>query len=149
MRSRAWLSTPGGSFLRAGRGCFCAALRLTVDTLMRDLGFVGRLFESMSLRDLQIYAAANECSLSHYRDSHDLKVDAIIEHPDGRWAAAEMKLGGSEAIDKGAESLLRLRTKLKGGRTGSPARLAVITATGYAYERPDGVCVVPLTSLRP
>ncbi|MDE0067244.1 MAG: DUF4143 domain-containing protein [Acidimicrobiaceae bacterium] len=126
-----------------------AALRLTVDMLMRDLSFVGRLFESMALRDLQIYAAAIECSLSHYRDSHHLEVDAIIEHPDGRWAAAEIKLGGSEAIDKGAESLLRLRARLKGGRTGAPARLAVVTATGFAYERPDGVCVVPLTSLRP
>ncbi len=126
-----------------------AALRTTVDTLLRDLSFVGRLFESMALRDLQIYAEANRCSLSHYRDSHHLEVDAIVEHADGRWAAAEIKLGGPDAIDKGAESLLRLRAKLEGGRTSPPARLAVITATGYAYERPDGVCVVPLTSLRP
>ncbi len=126
-----------------------AALRLTVDTLMRDLSFVGRFFESMALRDLQIYAEANRCVVSHYRDSHHLEVDAIIEQPDGRWAAAEIKLGGPDAIDKGAESLLRLRAKLEAGRTGSPARLAVITATGYAYERPDGVCVVPLTSMRP
>lgn len=55
----------------------------------------------------------------------------------------EIKLGGPEEIDKGAESLLRLRAKLKGGQTGAPARLAVVTATGFAYERPDGVCVVP------
>ena len=116
-----------------------AALRTTVDTLLRDLSFVGRLFESMALRDLQVYAEANRCSLSHYRDSHHLEVDAIVE----------IKLGGPDAIDKGAESLLRLRAKLEGGRTSPPARLAVITATGYAYERPDGVCVVPLTSLRP
>lgn len=126
-----------------------AALRLTVDTLMRDLSFAGRLFESMALRDLQIYAEANRCSLSHYRDSHHLEVDAVIEQADGRWAAAEIKLGGNDAIEKGAESLLRLRAKLEQGRTGPPARLAVITATGYAYQRPDGVCVVPLISLRP
>ncbi|WP_419924587.1 ATP-binding protein [Candidatus Poriferisocius sp.] len=126
-----------------------AALRTTVGTLMSDLSFAGRLFESMALRDLQVYAEANRCSLSHYRDSHQLEVDAIIEHADGRWAAAEIKLGVPDAIDKGAESLLRLRAKLKGGRTGPPARLAVITAIGYAYERPDGVCVVPLTSMRP
>ena len=32
---------------------------------------------------------------------------------------------------------------------GDPAKLMVITAGGYAYERPDGVCVVPITALGP
>ena len=126
-----------------------ASLGIGVDALMRDLPFAGRLFESMALRDLQIYARANRCSLSHYRDSHHLEVDAIIEHPDGRWVGAEIKLGGTAAVDKGADTLLRLRNKLDHIHTGLPARLVVIAATGYAYERPDGVCVVPMTSLGP
>ena len=126
-----------------------ASLGIGVDALIRDLPFAGRLFESMALRDLQIYARAIRCSLSHYRDSHHLETDAIIEHPDGRWIGAEIKLGGPAAVDKGADTLLRLRDKLDHIRTGLPARLVVIAATGYAYERSDGVCVVPLTSLGP
>ena len=126
-----------------------AALGADVDGLMRDLGFAGRLFESMAIRDLQVYARANRCSLSHYRDSDNLEVDLIVERPDGTWAAAEVKLGGAAAIDKGARTLRRLCDKLDGDKTGAPAKLMVITAGGYAYERPDGVCVVPITALGP
>ena len=126
-----------------------AALEAGVDGLMRDLGFAGRLFESMAIRDLQVYARANRCSLSHYRDSDNLEVDLIVEHPDGRWIAVEVKLGGSAAIDKAAESLHRLVAKLDRARTGDPAKLVVLTAGGYGYERPDDVAVVSLTSLGP
>ena len=126
-----------------------AALGANVDGLMRDLGFAGRLFESMAIRDLQVYARANRCSLSHYRDSDNLEVDLIIERPDGTWAAAEVKLGGAAAIDRGAKTLRRLHDKLDRTKNGDPATLMVITAGGYAYERPDGVCVVPITALGP
>lgn len=126
-----------------------AALGIGTDALLGDLAFAGRLLESMALRDLLVYAGANRCSLSHYRDSHNLEIDAVIERSDGKWIAAEIKLGGTSAVEHGATSLLRLRDKLDVERTGPPARLVVVTATGFAYERPDGVCVVPLTSLRP
>ena len=126
-----------------------AAVGADVDRLTRDLAFAGRLFESMVIRDLQVYARANRCSLSHYRDSHDLEVDLVVEHRDGRWIAAEVKLGAPAGIDRGARALLRLRDKLDSARIGSPAKLLVITAGGYAYERPDGVGVAPITSLGP
>lgn len=126
-----------------------AALDVCVDRLMRDLPFAGRLFESMAIRDLQVYARANRCSLSHYRDSDNLEVDLIIERPDGTWAAAEVKLGGAAAVERGARTLRRLHDKLDRTRTGDPAGLIVITAGGYAYQRPDGVCAVPLTALGP
>ncbi len=126
-----------------------AALAVGVDGLLRDLSFAGRLFESMALRDLQIYARSSRCTVSHYRDSDNLEVDAVIERQDRRWVALEIKLGGPEAIDKGAASLLRLRNKLDLESTGEPAKLVVVTATGYGYQRPDGVCVAPLTSIGP
>ena len=126
-----------------------AALGVDVDGLMRDLTFAGRFFESMVMRDLLVYAQASRCAVSHYRDSDNLEVDLIVEHPDGRWVAAEVKLGGAAAIDKGAQALRRLCDKLDHSKTGNPARLVVITAGGYGYERPDGVCVVPITSLGP
>lgn len=126
-----------------------AALGVGVDALLRDLGFAGCLFESMVIRDVQVYAQAGRCNLSHYRDSRNLEVDLIIEHPDGRWAAAEVKLGGAEAIQKGVQALRRLCDKLDPTRIDPPCRLIVITSGGYAYERSDGVCVVPITSLGP
>ena len=126
-----------------------AALGAGVDELMRDLGFAGRLFESMAIRDLQVYARANRCSLSHYRDSDNLEVDLIVEHPDGRWVAAEIKLGGPDAIDKAAHSLHSLVAKLDRAKTSEPAKLVVITTSGYGYERHDNITVVPLTALAP
>jgi hypothetical protein len=126
-----------------------AMLDTGVDALLRDLQFAGRLFESMVTRDLQVYAAANRVVTSHYRDGQGLEVDLVISKPDGRWAAVEVKLGGREAIDKAAASLLRLRARIDGASQGPPLRLMVVTATGYAFERPDGVCVVPITSLGP
>ena len=58
-------------------------------------------------------------------------------------------MGGAAAIDKAAESLHRLVAKLDRAKTGDPAKLVVLTAGGYGYERPDGVAVVSLTSLEP
>ncbi|MDE0374413.1 MAG: DUF4143 domain-containing protein [bacterium] len=126
-----------------------AVLDTGVPALMRDLRFAGRLFESMVTRDLQVYAGANRATLSHYRDSQGLEVDLVITQRDGRWAAAEVKLGGRDAIDKAAEALIRLRTRVDSASQGAPSRLIVVTATGYAFERPDGVCVTPITSLGP
>ena len=126
-----------------------AVLDTGVHALLRDLRFAGRLFESMVIRDIQVYAGAIRASVSHYRDSQDLEVDLVITKPDGQWAAVEVKLGGRDAIDKAAASLLRLRTRVDSASQGSPSRLIVVTATGYAFERPDGVCVVPITSLGP
>lgn len=126
-----------------------AALRVEVDGLLSDLVFAGRLFEAMVVRDFLVYAQASRCTIMHYRDSDNLEVDLIVAHPDGRWMAAEVKLGGGAAIDKGAQALGRLRDKLDLAKTGNPAKLMVITATGYSYEHPDGVSVVPITSLGP
>ena len=59
-----------------------------------------------------------------------------------------MKLGPSQ-VDDGAASLLALRRRVAGNRQGEPASLNVITGWGYAYQRADGVNVVPIGSLAP
>ena len=76
-------------------------------------------------------------------------LDAILERSDGRWIAAEIKLGGGRGPDDAAAALLRLRNKVNLDKAGEPAKLLAVTAGGYAYERPDGVAVAPLTSLAP
>ncbi|MCQ3815035.1 MAG: DUF4143 domain-containing protein [Acidimicrobiia bacterium] len=126
-----------------------AALGASPQRLRSDLRALGFLFESLVVRDLRIYAQANDAVLCHYRDSDHLEADAVIQTRDGRWIAAEIKLGGDDNIEQAARSLLRLRDKVDTARIGEPSKLLIITATGYGYDRPDGTTVVPVTALGP
>ena len=126
-----------------------AALGATPEAVMADLKFAGLLFESLVVRDLRVYGQAAGCEVSHYRDSDSLEVDAIVRRADGKWIAAEVKLGGEAAIDRAVRALKRLRERVDANRTGEPARLVVITAGGYGYEHPEGITVVPITALGP
>jgi len=125
-----------------------AALRATPARILRDLNLFGLLFESLAVRDLRVYAQAADAEVVHYRDSEDVECDAIVETRDGRWAAFEVKLGGG-LVEEGADDLRRFISRIDTKRCGEPALLAVITATGYAYTRPDGIAVIPLTLLGP
>lgn len=124
-----------------------AALGATSDAVVADLKFAGLLFESLVVRDLRIHGQASGCELSHYRDGDGLEVDAIVRHPDGRWIAVEVKLGGEAAIEQAVRNLHRLRCRIDADHAGARARLVVITAGGHGYEHPGGVTVVPITNL--
>lgn len=115
--------------------------------LMNDLNTMGFFFESLCIRDLRIYAQAIEGEIYHYRDRTDLEADAVIHLRDGRWAAVEAKLGQGQ-IDEAAKNLLRLRDKVDTDRMKTPSFLMVMTSSGYAYMRKDGVLVVPIGCLR-
>lgn len=125
-----------------------AALRGTSDGLLRDLRWMGFLFESLVVRDLRVYAQANDGVVRHYRDNTGLEVDTIVETGDGRWAAFEVKLGHSQ-VDAAAEQLKKFAERVDTGVCGEPAMLGVIVATGPGYRRPDGVAVVPVGALGP
>lgn len=130
------------------------ALGLSPSSLLQDWQTLGLAFENLCMRDLDVYACALGDALPHpvryYRDDSNLEVDAIVERADGRWGAFEIKL--SEArVEDGARTLLRLRDKLaadKSARTRPPSFLAVLTGMGEAaYQRGDGVYVIPVRSL--
>jgi len=123
-----------------------AALGASPTRLLGDLNLMGLLFESLVVRDLRILSQPLDGQVFHYRDNTGLEADAIIELRDGRWAAFEVKLGVS-AIDAAARSLLDLSARVDHDRCGPPAALVIITSTGYAYRRPDGVSVVPIGAL--
>jgi len=123
-----------------------AALRATPDRLLKDLNLLGLLFESMVIRDLRVYAQANDAAVFQYRDNTGLEVDAIVEARDGRWAAFEIKLGVGHA-DAGAATLLKFAERIDTGKCGPPALLGVIVGTGYGYMRKDGVVVIPVGAL--
>lgn len=127
-----------------------AMLRATPERLLADLTVFGALFESLVVRDLRIYSQAERATAFHYRDNTGLEADAIVERADGRWIAVEVKLNTNpRIIDKAAGTLLRLKEKTTRQRAADLAALLVITPTGPAYRRPDGVQVAPITDLGP
>lgn len=125
-----------------------AGIRGSPESLLADLNYFGFLFESLVARDLRVYSQRLGAQLLHYRDSSGAEVDQILTLDDGRWLAAEVRLGPRYA-DAAAESLLRFVGKLDPSRTPPPTALLVITTGNYAFVRPDGVTVVPITMLGP
>ena len=73
----------------------------------------------------------------------------VIELPDGQWCAFEIKLGANQ-IDAAAENLLEIKRQIEADPKGRPpAVLCVLCGMAHAaYQRPDGVFVVPVTALR-
>ena len=95
------------------------------------------------------YASVNDGEVRHYRDNTGLECDAVVHYPDGRWGAIEIKLGGEKLIEEGAASLLRLQNKiLNKSDEAAPSFMMVLTAVGQLYRRPDGIYVVPITTLK-
>jgi uncharacterized protein len=125
-----------------------AALETDTPGLLRDLNLLGLLFESLVIRDLRVYAQDLGGRVMHYQDNSALEVDAIVEAGD-RWAAFEVKLGGEAAIDEAAKNLAKFARRIDTRRSGEPATLGVIVATGYGYVREDGIQVIPIGAMGP
>nr|WP_233067945.1 DUF4143 domain-containing protein [Sphaerochaeta sp. S2] len=123
-----------------------AGLGLSSDVLLKDLPFMGFVFETLCIRDLRVYSQKMGGSISYYHDRYDLKCDCVLHLRDGRYALIECKMGGS-GIDEGAEHLLELVRLIKLHKMQAPSFLMVLTASEIAYERPDGVKVVPIGCL--
>ena len=126
----------------------CAALDIGPEGLIGDLNLFGFLFENLCVRDLRVYAERLKGKVKHYRDSSGLEVDAVITLRNGDWAAIEIKLGSEEYIEEGASNLLRLVDRMD-PRSKKPKFMMVLTGSGTAYRREDGVWVVPLGCLGP
>lgn len=121
-----------------------ALLGANADRLLAEPESLGFLFESQVVHDLRVYAQKNKArGVFHYRDSKGRdEIDAVVEAADGAWIGLEVKLG-QHAIDAAAENLLRVSAKI----IRQPEALIVVVPSGLAYQRDDGVFVVPLTVL--
>jgi hypothetical protein len=86
-------------------------------------------------------------SVFHYRDNTGLEADAVIHLNDGRCGSVEAKLGNN-SIDEAAENLIILKEKIDTDRINEPSFLMIVTGTGYAYKRIDGILVVPIGCLK-
>ena len=125
-----------------------AALGLSPKDLMNDLESFGLFFEDLAVRDLRIFADVLDGRLYHYRDSSGLECDTVLHRRNGTYALIEIKLGGEKAIEEAADSLKQLAATIDHTHMPQPSFLMVLTAVGpYAYRRPDGIFVVPITCL--
>lgn len=125
-----------------------AALGIGPQRLLTDLNATGFHFEALVARDLRVYAQPLGGTLHHWRDNNGHEIDIIVTLTDGRWGAFEVKMNPADA-DTAAASLHRFVQKIDTSRVGDPSVLGVITTTGIAYRRHDGVDVVPIGTLSP
>lgn len=126
-----------------------AALGIGPKDLMNDLNTFGLLFETMAVRDIRVYAEAIDGSVFHYRDGNGLECDAVVHLRNGDYGLIEIKLGGETLIEEGAGTLKKLAGKIDTTRMKEPSFLMVLTGLGsYAYQRKDGVMVVPIGCLK-
>ncbi|HHU07274.1 MAG TPA: ATP-binding protein [Clostridiaceae bacterium] len=123
-----------------------AVLNINSEKVLKDFKLFGFLFEAMCMRDLKIYSSVLNGNVFYYRDKEGLECDAVIVLPNGDYGLVEIKLGG-EQEEVAAENLLKLESLLEA--TGSrPTFKMILTGSNYAYQRPDGNYVVPITALK-
>lgn len=126
-----------------------AALGIGPKDLINDLDTFGLFFEDMVVRDLRVYAEALDGGLYHYRDSNGLECDTVLHRRNGSYALLEVKLGGEDHINAGAANMIELAGKIDTDKMPAPSFMAVIIGVGkYAYQRKDGVYVIPIGCLK-
>lgn len=126
-----------------------AILGLGPQDLINDLKSFGFFFEDMVVRDLRVYADALDGELYHYRDSNGLECDTVLHRRNGSYALIEVKLGGEKNIEDGAKNLISLARNIDTDKMPHPSFMAVVIGVGqYAYQRADGVYVIPIGCLK-
>ncbi|MEE1157305.1 MAG: DUF4143 domain-containing protein [Methanobrevibacter sp.] len=129
-----------------------AALELTPEQLLYDLDTGGHIFESLCIRDINVYSAQRGGKVLQYHDQDDLEVDCVLVLSNGDYALIEFKLGSREEED-GASNLLKLKDLIiKRKESGDinipePKFLAIVNGGKVAYTREDGVKVIPIGCL--
>ena len=124
-----------------------AAIGATPQMLKYDLNTFGYLFEALCVRDLRIYADRYGGRVYHYHDERNNEADAIVQLPDGRWGMFEIKVGFHQ-VETAAQELLSLQSKFEIETGAKPSLLCVLCGMSKAaFQRADGVFVVPITAL--
>lgn len=127
----------------------CSVLGITPERMLGDLETAGFMFEALCERDLRIYAEADDAALYHYQDYAGKEIDAVVEFRNGEWIAFEIKLGANQ-IDAAAENLISIRDSIAEEKSGKPPKAMCVLCgmSNAAYQRPDGVYIVPITALK-
>ena len=138
-----------------------AALNIGPEYFYNDLDTFGHVFENLVLRDLLVYAEAHDARVMHYSDDMGLKIDAIFQLNDGRYALIEIKTGES-AIPAAEKNLLKFKELIKkhndkvlsdkehpGVKYREPSLMMVICAkAAMSFTTNNGVKVIPIGCLK-
>ena len=126
-----------------------ASLGLGPNDLISDLKTFGFIFETLCIRDSRVYAESLNGNVYHYRDASNLECDAVIHLRNGEYGLIEIKIGGDKLINEGIENLKALMNKIDSDTMKSPSFAMVLIGIGnYAYQREDGIFVVPIGCLK-
>ncbi|MCD8287146.1 MAG: DUF4143 domain-containing protein [Clostridia bacterium] len=127
----------------------CALLGITTpEQLVGNLDAFEVLFKSLVVHDLNVYAESFKGKLYHYQDYRNNAADAVIELDDGSWCAFEI-IFAHNYVDDAAKRLLSLRDSfVKDGDKGPSVLCIICGLSNFAYARPDGIFVVPITALK-
>ena len=127
-----------------------AALGIGPQDLINDLNTMGLFFENLCIRDLRVYADVLDGTVYHYRDKSGLECDAVLHLRNGQYGLIEIKLGGDKLIQEGVETLRKLTEKIDIEKMNTPSFRMVLTGNSpYAYQREDGIVIVPVGCLKP
>ncbi len=105
------------------------------------------MFEALGERDLRVYAESLGARLYHYQDYAGKEIDAVIEMEDGARGLLEIKLGANQ-IEDAARGFVICLKPLRKTVESCPGFAAMSGLSNAAYQRADGVYVVPVTALR-
>ena len=106
----------------------------------RDGTFLGGLFESLAAQTVRVLAQGLRATVSHFRlRGGEHEVDIIVERPDRKVVAIEVKLSATvRPADVAHLAWLAERAP------GWVVDRVVLNTGARAYRRPDGIAVVPL-----
>ncbi|MDR2196507.1 MAG: DUF4143 domain-containing protein [Coriobacteriales bacterium] len=131
-----------------------SVLGMDEKALLGDLQTFGIMFENMCLRDLRVYVSTGSefegAQIGYYCDDRGLEVDVVIQLRDGRWGCIEIKLS-EDKVMQGVAQLTAFSKRIaenEAMRNRPPSFLAVLLGrTSFARTTPEGVHVLPITSL--
>ncbi len=114
-------------------------------TVLNEATILGALFEHLATLSLHTYAEASEARVTHLRTRNGThEIDLIVQRPDGRVVAFEVKLANSVG-DFDVRHLRWLKEQIGDDLLDA----GVIYSGKHAYRRRDGVAVIPLALLGP
>lgn len=116
----------------------------TKNQLLNDLNTLGLYFENLVIKDLSSFCEANNAEMFFYRNERGEEIDCIIQMPNGKWAAIEIKLTNDyKDMCTHVSKLNKVISQIE-PKSGSivPSLKLIITSHGYQYMI-DDVYIIP------